>query len=172
MASTSVSTSARRGVNHACTFTYTSSRVMSAMSQIQAAEYVASYRVGPSTNVTSAAASRSESCQQENWAGLRWLGSSTWDRCGSPREVVGPKIDCDGGQAQNYADPENRRMMDRSSFARSWLHFDHLVGRFLDKLCNVACHRPLRQAPSLLSRIRQAGGHPHLAARLRVGALA
>src|ERR1700749_3390520 len=44
------------------------------------------------------------------------------DRCRSPREVVGPKVDCDGRQAQSYADPEDRRMMDRSSVARSWLH--------------------------------------------------
>jgi hypothetical protein len=44
------------------------------------------------------------------------------ERCRSPREVVGPKVDCDGRQAQSYADPEDRRMMDRSSVARSWLH--------------------------------------------------
>jgi hypothetical protein len=43
-------------------------------------------------------------------------------RRGSPREIVGPQVDCDGRQAQSYADPENRRMMDRSSVARSWLH--------------------------------------------------
>jgi hypothetical protein len=47
---------------------------------------------------------------------------ASWDRCRSPREVLGPKVDCDGRQAQSYADPENRRMMDRSSVARSWLH--------------------------------------------------
>jgi hypothetical protein len=50
------------------------------------------------------------------------VSSSSWDRCRSPREIVGPKIDCDGRQAQSHADPENRRMMDRSSVARSWLH--------------------------------------------------
>ena len=50
------------------------------------------------------------------------VSSSSWDRCRSPREIVGPKVDCDGRQAQSHADPENRRMMDRSSVARSWLH--------------------------------------------------
>src|SRR5262249_26882034 len=42
--------------------------------------------------------------------------------CRSQREVVGPKADCDGRQAQSYTNPENRRMMDRSSVAQSWLH--------------------------------------------------
>jgi hypothetical protein len=50
------------------------------------------------------------------------VSSSSWDRCRSPREIVGPKVDCDGRQAQSDADPENRRMMDRSSVARSRLH--------------------------------------------------
>ncbi|SHG33755.1 hypothetical protein SAMN05443248_1196 [Bradyrhizobium erythrophlei] len=50
------------------------------------------------------------------------VSSSSWDRCRSPREIVGPKVDCDGRQAQSDGDPENRRMMDRSSVARSRLH--------------------------------------------------
>ena len=51
MATTLVSISVKRRVNHACTFTYTSSRVMSAMLQTQVAEYVASLPVRQSTNV-------------------------------------------------------------------------------------------------------------------------
>src|SRR5665213_2051042 len=43
--------------------------------------------------------------------------SSARDRYRSPRQVVGPKINCDGSQAQNNSDPEDRRMMDRSSIA-------------------------------------------------------
>jgi hypothetical protein len=34
-------------------------------------------------------------------------------------------------------------MMDRSSFARSWLHFDHLVGRFFDKVSDVGVSPPI-----------------------------
>jgi len=48
--------------------------------------------------------------------------ASPWDRCWSPREVVGPKVNSDGRQAQRYTNPEDRRMMDRSSVARSGLH--------------------------------------------------
>jgi len=52
----------------------------------------------------------------------RWRSTSSWDRCWSPREVVRPKVNSDGCQAQRYANPEDRRMMDRSSIARSGLH--------------------------------------------------
>jgi HIT domain len=51
MATTLVSISARRGVNHACTSTYTLSRGMSVMLQTRAVEYVASFPVCQSTNV-------------------------------------------------------------------------------------------------------------------------
>jgi hypothetical protein len=55
-------------------------------------------------------------------AGAGGRSASSWDRCWSPREVVRPKINSDGRQAQRYANPEDRRMMDRSSVARSGLH--------------------------------------------------
>ena len=52
----------------------------------------------------------------------RWPSALSWDRRRSPREVVRPKVDGDGRQAQRYANPEDRRMMERSSVARSGLH--------------------------------------------------
>jgi hypothetical protein len=52
----------------------------------------------------------------------RWRSASSRDRCRSPREVVRPKVNSDGRQAQRYANPEDRRMMDWSSVARIGLH--------------------------------------------------
>jgi hypothetical protein len=52
----------------------------------------------------------------------RWPSALSWHRRRSPREVVRPKVDGDGRQAQSYANPEDRRMMERSSVARSGLH--------------------------------------------------
>jgi len=66
--------------------------------------------------------SATKSANRRTEQAYSWPGSSACDRCRAPREVVGPKVDYDGSQAQSYADPENRRMMDRSSVARSWLH--------------------------------------------------
>ena len=52
----------------------------------------------------------------------RWSGASSRDRRRLPREVVRPKVNSDGRQAQNDANPEDRRMMDQSSVARSGFH--------------------------------------------------
>jgi hypothetical protein len=46
--------------------------------------------------------------------------SRGWGR--SPREIIGPQVDRNGGQAQSDTEPEDRRMMDRSPIARSRFH--------------------------------------------------
>ena len=70
----------------------------------------------------------------------RWPGASSRDRHRLPREVVRPKVNGDGRQAQSDANPEDRRMMDQSSVARSGLH--SITSEIVQPVPLAACDLP------------------------------